>query len=302
MAARPGATAIPMGAHPNGGASQTFWEDARVDVGLARKLSVLHDLLERMERVVVAYSGGVDSSFLMSAAWDVLGKSALAITAVSPSLARTELSEARQLAKSRGWPHEVVSTHELEREEYARNATDRCYWCKRELFDVLDPIAREHQARVVLGTVVDDLGDFRPGLLAAAEYGAGQPLVDAGLTKVEVRALSRAAGLPTAEKAASPCLASRIAYGVRVEAPRLRRVEAAESFLRSLGFDVCRVRDHGDHATVEVDVLSIPRAISLESKIAENLLGLGFTEVVIDPNGYRRGSLNESETVGVQIL
>jgi uncharacterized protein len=263
-----------------------------MDAGLARKLSVLHDLLERTERVVVAYSGGVDSSFLMSTAWDILRDDALAVTAVSPSLARAELSDAKALAKSRGWPHKVVTTRELDREEYARNATDRCYWCKRELFEVLDPIAHERQARVVLGTVVDDLGDFRPGLVAAAEYGAGQPLVDAGLSKSEVRVLSRAEGLPTAEKAASPCLASRIAYGVRVEAPRLRRVEAAESFLRSLGFDGCRVRDHGDHASVEVDAHSVPQAFSFEPEIIEQLSRLGFEKVVIDPGGYRRGSLN----------
>src|SRR5918992_2459119 len=231
---------IPMAAHPNGTAYQTFWEDAPVDVGLAQKQSVLHDVIGGFGRVVVAYSGGVDSTFLMSAAWDILGNDAIAVTALSPSLARAELSEAQALAKSRGWPHAVVTTHELEREEYARNSTDRCYWCKRELFDVLDPIAHERDARVVLGTVVDDLDDFRPGLKAAAEYGAGRPLVDAALTKAEVRELSHAAGLPTAEKAASPCLASRIAYGIRVESPRLRRVEAAESFLRMLGFGVCR--------------------------------------------------------------
>ena len=284
---------VPMAAHPNGTKHETFWEDARVDVGLAQKLSVLHDVIGRFDRVVVAYSGGVDSTFLMSAAWDTLGNDALAVTAVSPSLARTELTEARALANSRGWPHNIVTTRELEREDYARNSTDRCYWCKRELFDVLDPIARERSARVALGTVVDDLGDFRPGLRAAAEYEARQPLVDAGLTKAEVRALARAAGLPTAEKAASPCLASRIAYGIRVDAPRLRRVEAAEDFLRTLGFGICRVRDRGDHASVEVEADAVMRAMSLESQIVEHLSELGFAEIVIDPNGYRRGALNE---------
>jgi pyridinium-3,5-biscarboxylic acid mononucleotide sulfurtransferase len=286
-----------MAAHPNGGTSRTFWEDAHMDVGLVRKLTVLHDLLERMERVVVAYSGGVDSSFLMSAAWDTLGDDSLAVTAVSPSIARVELSDARALARTRGWPHQIVTTHELDQEEYARNATDRCYWCKRELFDVLDPIARERDARIVLGTVLDDLGDFRPGLVAAAVYGARQPLVDAGLSKEDVRELSSTAGLPTAQKAASPCLASRIAYGIRVDAPRLRRIEVAESFLRSLGFGVCRVRDLGDHASVEVDASTVPRAISLEPEIVEHLSGLGFEKVVIDRNGYRRGSLNQSQTV-----
>jgi uncharacterized protein len=267
-----------------------------MDVGLVQKQAVLHDVLRRLERVVVAYSGGVDSSLLMSAAWDTLGNDALAVTAVSPSLARADLSDARELAESRGWPHEIVTTHELKREDYARNSTDRCYWCKRELFEVLEPIARELDARVVLGTVVDDLDDFRPGLRAAAEYGAGRPLVDAGLTKAEVRELSHAAGLPTAEKAASPCLASRIAYGIRVEAPRLRRVEAAERFLRILGFGVCRVRDRGDHASVEVEADAVARAMSLQSEIVEHLSDLGFAEVVIDPSGYRRGSLNEARS------
>lgn len=252
----------------------------------------LTEILADMERAIVAYSGGVDSTFLMSCAHDVLGSKAVAVTAVSPSLARRELDGAKETAARFGWQHEVVSTHEVGREEYARNAADRCYWCKIELLDVLEPMARELGAVIAVGTNTDDLGDYRPGLRAVAERGARSPLVEADLAKTEVRVLSARAGLPTAGKPASPCLSSRFAYGIRVTPQGLRRVEGAEDIVRSYGFEVLRVRDHGRRATIEVAHEEVPRAVALESELSERLTHLGYREVSVDRDGFRSGSLN----------
>jgi uncharacterized protein len=224
----------------------------------------------------------------------VLGDHALAITALSPSLARRELDNARALATERGWNHRVVETTELSREEYARNAADRCYWCKTELLDVLEPIARERDSGIALGTNADDLTDYRPGSAAARERGAVTPLADAGLTKADVRRLSHLAGLPTADKEAAPCLASRFAYGVRVTEPGLRRIEAAEESLRALGLKVLRVRDHGnDLARVEVPPDEIANVVEHRDRVIRELSELGFRYVTLDLQGFRSGSLNE---------
>ena len=189
---------------------------------LASRAESLTTRLAELGRVVVAYSGGVDSTYLTAVAHDVLGRETTAVTAVSPSLARRDRDAAAALARERGWNHVMVETSEIEREAYARNAPDRCYWCKTELLEVLDPIAAAKEAVVVLGTNADDLTDYRPGSKAARSKGALTPLADAGLTKDDVRELSRRAGLPTAENPASPCLASRFAYGVRVTEEGLR--------------------------------------------------------------------------------
>lgn len=249
--------------------------------------------LRRLRRVVVAYSGGVDSAFLAAVAHETLGPDSVAATAVSPSLARRERDEARALAARRGWRHLEIPTNEVDRDEYARNAPDRCYWCKTELFDVLQPVAASLGARVVVGTNLDDLGDYRPGLTAARERDAVAPLADAGLTKSDVRALSHELGLPTADKPASPCLASRFAYGVRVTEEGLARVEAAEEHLRSLGFSVLRVRDHGDVARVEVPAGEIERAASFAAEITAGLRAAGYRYVALDLAGFRSGALNE---------
>lgn len=267
-------------------------EDEPVEQGLELKRRRLLEVLARMERVVVAYSGGVDSTCLMAAAHGELGRDAVAVTAVSPSLARRELDDAKATASRFGWRHEVVATHEVGRDEYARNDADRCYWCKTELFEVLEPMARSLDAHIVMGTNTDDLGDHRPGLRSARERGVCSPLVEAGLSKADVRELSASLDLPTADKPASPCLSSRFAYGVRVTAAGLRRVERAEELVRSLGFEVLRVRDHGTSACIEVEAAEVPRAFQLEPRLVGGLRDLGYEDVSIDPEGFRSGSLN----------
>lgn len=262
--------------------------NAAVESKRRELVRILHDL----ERVIVAYSGGVDSSLVMAVAHETLGQGALAVTAVSPSLARRELCDATALARRWGWNHETIATHEVAREEYARNDSDRCYWCKDELFNVLEPRAAAAGAVIVTGTNTDDLGDHRPGLRAAAERGVREPLVEANLSKADVRELATHLGLPTADKPASPCLSSRFAYGVRVTPQGLRRIEKAEEAVRSFGFDVLRVRDHGDIARIEVPKRDVGRAAALHEELSAILMGLGFRDVAVDPDGFRSGSLN----------
>ncbi|HEY7873869.1 MAG TPA: ATP-dependent sacrificial sulfur transferase LarE [Actinomycetota bacterium] len=264
-----------------------------MDSELRSKHAALASLLGELDGAVVAYSGGVDSAFLAAAAHDALGARSVAVTAVSPSLARRELDAARSLARARGWNHVEVSTSEVDRPEYRRNSPDRCYWCKTELMEVLDPIARSVGASVLVGTNTDDLGDHRPGLRAAREHDARAPLAEAGLSKAEVRALSRTLGLPTAEKLASPCLASRFAYGVEVTPEGLERVDKAEELLRSLGFQELRVRDHGDLARIEVPRDLIAGAAALADEIATGLQALGYVYVSLDLAGFRTGAMNE---------
>ena len=259
---------------------------------LQAKRRALEDALRGYGAVVVAFSGGVDSAFLAAVAHDVLGPRALAVTAVSPSLARRERAGAEALARRYGWQHLTVETHEVERPEYARNAGDRCFWCKDALFDALAPIAAERGAAIAVGTNTDDLGDHRPGLRAAREHGVRSPLVDAGMSKADVRALAAERGLPVADKPASPCLASRVAYGVEVTPERLRRVDSAEEAVRSLGFEVLRVRDHGDLARVEVPLDDLPRLAALRAEVHARLSALGFRFVTLDLAGFRSGSLN----------
>jgi uncharacterized protein len=261
--------------------------------GLEEKELQLTRSLRGMGRVIVAYSGGVDSAFLAAAAHRTLGSDAIAATAVSPSVAERELVHAQELAQRFGWNHLLIETNELAREEYARNDSRRCYWCKTELFEMLGPLARDREAEIAVGTNMDDLSDYRPGLAAARERSVRTPLADAGLTKEDIRQLSRKLGLPTADKPASPCLASRFAYGVSVTRDGLRRIDKAEELLRDLGFVEFRVRDHGDLARVEVPKTDLERAAALHEHIAEGLRALGFRYVTLDLAGFRSGSLNE---------
>jgi len=259
------------------------------------KLETLRGALARESAVIVAYSGGADSAFLADVAHEVLGNRALAVTAVSASLATDEREAARSLAVERGWRHREVETFETERAEYIRNAPDRCYHCKTELFETLAGLVSADAGTVVLvGTNLDDESDVRPGQRAAWERGVRAPLLEAGLTKEEIRALSRARGLRTWNKPASACLASRIAYGVEVTPERLDRVARAESFLRSLGVEQLRVRDHGDLARIEVPLSDVERLASddLRSKVAAFMRELGFAYVTLDLEGFRSGSMN----------
>lgn len=265
-----------------------------MDKILARKQRDLDDILSRIDRAVVAYSGGVDSALLAAAAHEMLGDRVLVVTAVSPSLATRERTAASDLANRLGWLHLEIETSELDRPEYVRNEPDRCYWCKTELFEVLEPVARDRDALMLVGTNLDDLGEHRPGLRAAREQNVRAPLAEAGLTKEDVRELSRLRGLPTADKPASPCLASRFAYGVEVTRESLARIDAAEEIIRSFGFDVFRVRDHGDLARIEVPAERIEELVAHRAELEAPLKALGFVYVTLDLTGFRSGSLNET--------
>jgi uncharacterized protein len=251
-------------------------------------------ILGELPGAIVAYSGGTDSAFLADVAHEVHGAGMVAVTAVSESLAPEEREAARALARARGWRHEEIRTHELDRSGYRRNDPNRCYHCKDELFDELDKLALTRKAAVLVGTNVDDTSDFRPGQRAAREHGVRAPLLEAGLRKSEIRDLSHARGLSTWDKPASACLSSRIAYGIEVTPERLTRVAQAESLLRELGFRELRVRDHGDLARIEVPLADVARFadLSIRDRVADELRALGFTYVTLDLEGFRSGSMN----------
>ncbi|TQM02023.1 ATP-dependent sacrificial sulfur transferase LarE [Pseudonocardia kunmingensis] len=257
-------------------------------------LAALRARLRREERVLVAYSGGVDSALVAAVAAEELGERAVAVTAVSASLPRSERAAARAFATERGIAHVEVATDELERPEYVANGGDRCYHCKSALFDALAPLAALSGARIALGTNADDLGDHRPGQAAAAARGAIAPLLDAGFGKAEVRLVSDALGLVTAAKPAAACLASRVAYGDPVTAEVLQRVERAEEAVRALGFPVCRVRAHGGGAVarVEVPAEDVSRAAGLRGELDAGVRAAGFEFCALDLQGFASGRMN----------
>jgi uncharacterized protein len=263
-----------------------------------RLAEILHDC----GSVVVGYSGGVDSVFLAKAALDALGpERVLAVTGKSDSIASWSEDTAREVAHSFGIPWMEVRTREMEDPRYAANPSDRCYFCKSELWARLAPIAGGRGAVVLDGANADDVGDHRPGAVAAGERGVRSPLLEAGLTKAEIRAWSRELGLPTWDQPAAPCLASRIPYGTAVTPERLRQVEAAEGALRALGFRDVRVRHHGSAARLEVHPAELGRVEARRARIVAGVRAAGFARVLLDLHGYRRGALNEG-LAGAQLV
>jgi uncharacterized protein len=261
---------------------------------LEAKLRKLEDTLAKMGSVLIAYSGGADSTLLLKVALDVLGENVLATTARAPILPSLELAAAEEMAHRLEARHLFIETGVLDDPDFSSNPPDRCYICKRALFSRLRELASEHGLnQVIEGSNQDDLSEYRPGLRAVREFGVKSPLVEAGFTKAEIRSLSREMSLPTWNKPAQTCLATRFPYGERLTAEKLKRVEKAEGFLHSLNFRQVRVRDHGVLARIEVPGEDMARLLELASQVVERLKELGYTYIALDLEGHRTGSMDE---------
>ena len=259
------------------------------------RIEELEGRISKLRSCVVAFSGGVDSSLVAALAARALEDRALAVTAVSAALATGELDGARDVARAIGIRHETITTAELERDGYRRNGDDRCYHCKSELYQCLFALAeRKGYEAVLSGANADDLGDWRPGLTAASEYGVIHPLLEAGVGKEEVRLLARALGVPSAEKPASPCLASRIPYGIAVDPVTLAQIDRAELALKRIGYRVLRVRHYGAVGRVELAANELPRALTPDGRdeVVAAVSAAGYAEVEIADEPFRSGSLN----------
>lgn len=271
-------------------------KDATINLSTEKKESNLRFMMREMQNVLVAYSGGVDSAYLALIAAQELKEKAVCILGISPSVSEIQRAEAEKIASEFDLNLQIVQTEELENPNYQANPKNRCYFCKTELYGKLSAIAREKNIKHVIdGTNADDVGDYRPGRAAAEENSVKSPLVTVGLSKNEIRTLSKKHGLPTWDKPASPCLSSRIAYGVPVTIERLSKVEKGEMILRNLGFKEFRVRLHDDLVRIEIAPNELIKALNLKitEEFAKKFKDLGFRYVTLDLQGYRSGAMNE---------
>jgi len=258
------------------------------------KLSRMKSVIGECGSAVVAFSGGVDSSVVCAVAHEVLGNNVVAVTAVSPTYPSGEIEVAKKVAKRIGIKHKIITTHELKDKDFTKNPAERCYYCKGELLRKLDAVRKKLKFENIFdGTNRDDFLDFRPGLRAVKEFNVSSPLALVGMTKEDVRKLAARLGLPNADKPANPCLASRIPFGQKITLRKLRRISKSEEFMRSLGFCIVRVRDHGDLAKVEVGKNELKRARKLEGEICAALKKFGYARAELDSRGYRVGGANE---------
>ncbi len=275
----------------------TLGQAAPLDQAVLReKQERLFEILRAMGRVLVAYSGGTDSAYLAWAAAESLGENAIAITADSPSIPESHKRDAIEFAKQFGFRHEMIPTAEFDNEAYTANNPDRCFHCKDELFTRMEELAAAYPGHVIVyGVNKDDLGDYRPGQNAAKIHEVKAPLVEAGLTKAEIRELSRLAGLPTWDRPAAACLSSRIPYGTRVTPERIRRVELAEEYVKELGFRQFRVRYQDETARIEIARSEMPAALSMDmmAALSAAVKRAGFKYASLDLDGYRQGAMNE---------